>query len=126
MASSIEEKRREVQVAFGAAYKLANEGEVGQLAVFEPALWSLWLVTGRALMALWLARGSARPRPARYEHDGNTYAITGTETGEVGTRFGKVAYEGPVGRLVGWKRAARDLPLDREPALSGQGWRGPR
>jgi hypothetical protein len=119
MAISIEEKRREVQAAFGAAYKLANEGEVGPLAVFEPALWSLSLATGRALMALWLARCSARPRPARYEHDGNTYAITGTETGEVGTRFGKVAYEGPVGRLVGWKRAARDLPLDRELGLCG-------
>lgn len=119
MAMSIEEKRRDVQAAFGAAYNLANEGEPGPLAVFEPALWSLLLATGRALMALWIARCSVRPRPARYEHDECTYEITGTEMGEVGTRFGKIQYEGPVGRLVAWKRAARDLPLDRELGLCG-------
>jgi hypothetical protein len=119
MAASIDEKRRDVQAAFDVAYKLASEGEPGPLAAFEPALWTAVLALGRALMALWIARCSARPRPARYEHDGRTYEIVGTETGEVGTRFGKVMCEGPVGRLVGWKRSARDLPLERELGLCG-------
>jgi hypothetical protein len=119
MATSIDEKRRDVQAAFEAAFKQANEGEPGSLAAFEPAVWTLILALGRALVALWIARCAARPRLARYEHDGRTYEIVGTERGEVGTRFGKIAYEGPVGRLVGWKRAARDLPLDRELGLCG-------
>jgi hypothetical protein len=119
MATSIDEKRRQVQVAFEAAYALTNEGEPGPLAMFEPQLWTALLALGRALTAVWLARCSARPRPARYEHEGRTYEVVDVETGEVGTRFGKVAYEGPVGRLVGWRRAARDLPLDRELGLCG-------
>jgi hypothetical protein len=119
MATSIDEKRRAVQEAFDAAYGRANEGELGPLAVFEPALWTEVLALGSALTALWLARWSARARPARYEHDGRDYEIRGVEAGAVGTRFGKVAYEGPVGRLVGWKRAARDLPLDRDLGLCG-------
>lgn len=119
MATSIEEKRRDVQTAFDDAYRLANDGEPGPVAVFEPALWSLVLELGRALAALWIARCAARPRAVRYEHEGRTYEVVETETRELGTRFGKVAYEGPVGRLVGWKRAARDLPLDRELGLCG-------
>jgi hypothetical protein len=119
MPASIDEKRRDVQAAFDAVYKLANEGDPSSLAVVEPALWSAVLSIGRASMALWIARCAARPRAARYEHQGRTYEILGTEKGEVGTRFGKIAYEGPVGRLVGWRRAARDLPLDRELGLCG-------
>jgi hypothetical protein len=119
MAASIDEKRQDVQAAFDAAYRLANEGDPGSLAVFEPALWSAVLAVGRALIALWIARCAARPRAARYEHGGRTYEVAATEKGEVGTRFGKIAYEGPVGRLVGWRRAARDLPLDRELGLCG-------
>jgi hypothetical protein len=119
MAASIDERRQRVQEAFDAAYRLADDGEPGPLTVFEPALWTAVLGIGRALMALWIARCSARPRLFRYEHDGRTYEIVGTEAGEVGTRFGKIEYEGPVGRLVGWKRAARDLPLGRELGLCG-------
>jgi hypothetical protein len=119
MAASIDEKRRCVQEAFDAAYRLADDGEPGPLAAFEPALWTAVLGIGRALVALWIARCAARLRLVRYERDGRTYEIVGTEAGEVGTRFGKIEYEGPVGRLVGWKRAARDLPLDRELGLCG-------
>jgi hypothetical protein len=119
MALSIDEKRQDVQTAFEAAYRLADEGAPSSLAVFEPSLWTLLLALGRALMGLWLARRAARPRSARYEHRGRSYDVDGTAKGEVGTRFGKVAYEGPVGRLVGWRRAARDLPLDRELGLCG-------
>ena len=36
------------------------------------------------------ARQAGRPRLARYQHDGKDYEITGSETSEVGTRFGKV------------------------------------
>jgi hypothetical protein len=119
MATSIDEKRQDVQTAFDAAYRLANEGPPGSLVVFEPALWSAVLAVGRALMALWIMRCAQRPRAARYEHQRRAYSIVGTATCEVGTRFGKIAYEGPVARLVGWKRAARDLPLDRELGLCG-------
>jgi hypothetical protein len=119
MGTNIDEKRRDVQAAFDAAFRRANDGEPGPLTVFEPALWSEVLAIGRALTGLWIARCAARPRPSRYEHEGRTYDVVGTEASEVGTRFGKVAYEGPVGRVVGWKRAARDLPLDRELGLCG-------
>lgn len=119
MSASIDEKRQAVQAAFDAAYRRASEGEPGPLSQFEPALWTAVLALGRALVGLWIARCAARPRAARYERDGRTFEVVGTETGEVGTRFGKVAYEGPVGRVVGWRRAARDLPLERELELCG-------
>jgi hypothetical protein len=119
MATSIEEKRRDVQAAFDAAFRHANEGEPGPLTGFEAALWTEVMAIGGALAALWLARCAARPRPARYEHEGRTYEVVGTEACEVGMRFGKIGYEGPVGRVVGWMRAARDLPLDRELGLCG-------
>jgi hypothetical protein len=64
-------------------YRRADEGEPSPLAVFEPALWTAMLALGRALMALWIARCAARPRPARYEHDGRSYEVVGTEAGEV-------------------------------------------
>jgi hypothetical protein len=119
MATSIDEKRQDVQAAFDAAYRLADEGGPSSLALFEPVLWSAVLAIGRALIGLWIARRAARPRAARYEHQGRTYEVVGPEKGEVGTRFGKIAYEGPVARVVGWRRAARDLPLDRELGLCG-------
>jgi hypothetical protein len=119
MVTSIEEKRREVQAAFEAAYRHANEGDLGPVAVFEPALWTLVMALGRALTALWLTRCAVRPRDVRYDYEGRTYEVVGTKIGEVGTRFGKVSYEAPVGRIVGWRRAARDLPLERELGLCG-------
>lgn len=58
------------------------------------------LALGLALAALYLARQAGRPRLARYQHDSKDYEIVGSETDEVGTRFGKVVFETPVGRRV--------------------------
>jgi hypothetical protein len=80
-------------------------------------LWTQLLALGRALVALNLARQANRPRLARYEHGGREYDIVGTEPDEVGTRFGKVVFDTPVGRRVGRLRLTRDLPLSRELGL---------
>jgi len=117
MNAIIERKRCEVQAAFGAAYQLADGAGSGPFEGFERELWEQTLALGRALTGLYLARRAGRPRAVRYEHRGRTYELVGTETRDVGTRFGKVEYEAPVGRVADSRRAARDLPLDRELGL---------
>jgi len=115
--TSIDQARKEVQEAFEKALSTADTAEPQALAVVEASLWTLILALGQALIALYLARCAGRPRPARYELDGKDYEIRGSATEEVGTRFGKVRFETPVARRVGWGRLARDLPLNRELGL---------
>jgi len=114
---SIEQARQEVQTVFAKALEVADTGQMQPLAAVETSLWSVLLALGRALIALYLARQGARPRPAHYEHEGTGYEVVGTADSEVGTRFGKVSFRRAVGRAVGAPRAARDLPVDRELGL---------
>jgi hypothetical protein len=115
--TSIDQARKEVHTAFEKALATADTLEPQPLAAVEASLWTLLLVLGRALVALHLARQAGRPRSARYELEGKSYEIRGSATEEVGTRFGKVRFETPVGRRVGCGRLARDLPLNRELGL---------
>jgi hypothetical protein len=115
--SSIDQARREVHKAFEAALRVANDPSPRPLGAFEATLWTQVLALGRALIALFLARQAARPRAVAYQHDGIEYELGGSVTSEVGTRFGKVMFERPVGRRVGMRRAARDLPVDRDLGL---------
>lgn len=115
--ASIDQARKKVQTAFAGALAAADTGEPGTLAAVEASLWTHMLAVGRALLELHLARQASRPRPTPYEHEGRDYDIVGYEADDVGTRFGKVAFQTPVGRRVGWRRLARDLPLNRELGL---------
>jgi hypothetical protein len=112
--TTIDQARMEVQAALASAVAVVDTAESQPLAAVETALWRQMLALGRALVVLNLARRAGAPRAVRYEHDGKQYEVVGTETVEVGTRFGKVVFEAPVGRRVGKRRAARDLPLSRE------------
>jgi hypothetical protein len=43
-------------------------------------------------------------------HDvGAQYALDGTTSSEIGTRFGKVAFSRPVGRRIGWREQERSI-----------------
>lgn len=112
--SSIEQARADAQCAMCEALATADRAEMVPASSVETALWSAVLKVGRALMALYFARQAARWSERCYRLGGQAFAVVGSETTEVGTRFGKVAIAQPVGRAVGAPRAARDLPLQRE------------
>jgi hypothetical protein len=109
------------RVAFGRCPRelaIADCTEPTSAASAEQRLWSGLLALGRALMAMFFARQAARWRAGRsYDVEGRGFAVVGTETSEVGTRFGKVKLEQPVGMRPDDPRAARDWPLLRELGL---------
>lgn len=113
MATSIDDCDRAVQRAFENALAIARGATTKTLHEVETSLWSAVLALGGALIALYFARVVARPRASGYVHDGAKFVIAETMTSEVGTRFGKVTFERPVGRRVGWRRATCDRPIDR-------------
>lgn len=116
MAGSIEEARFEVESSFRRAMRVV-EGDPGTFWSFEKALWTAMLEVGRAMVTLFLARQSARPREAVYRHDRVAYEVGEERTTELGTRFGKVRFTRLVGRRADWRRGAVDLPVDRELGL---------
>ncbi len=92
MASRIERAEAEVQRAIADATAIAKREGI-TLAAAEAELWTALLALGRALLALMLARATARSRPAIYEHDGARYALDATtgRNSKVGTlRQGEV------------------------------------
>jgi hypothetical protein len=116
--TSINKARTDVQEAIRELLAIADCTEPTAAASAEPRLWSGLLVLGRALMAMFFARQAARWRVGRsYDVDGRRFAVVGTETTQIGTRFGKVILEQPVGMRRGDLRAARDWPLLRELGL---------
>ena len=119
MATTIDARERDVQHTFDKALAITRGAGTRSLHEVETSLWTALLALGRAMIALYLARVVARPRASEYVHDGARFAIVGTEASEVGTRFGKVAWDQPVGRRVAWRRAARDRPVARALGLCG-------
>lgn len=117
MADSIEQARREVQSAFDAAVAWAEASQRRSFAVFEARVWTLVLAVGRALVRLFLAHQAARSRPLTYRHGGRAYRLDDRRVSELGTRFGKVTFERPVGRSPLDRRAAADVPIDRDLGL---------
>lgn len=117
--TSISDARAEVQRHVAAVIQIVDRGDATRVAAVEGPLWSALLALGRALMVLFFARQSARLRPTRYEHEGKSYEMAGTETVEVGTRFGKVKYAEWIAGVAGQPRAARDRPLARDLGLPG-------
>ena len=102
MATSIDARDRDVQHAFQEALAIAGGTTTASLNEVEISLWRALLALGRALIALYLARVVARPRSTDYVHDGAKFVLGKTTSSELGTRFGKVVFERPVGRRVGW------------------------
>lgn len=119
MATSIDIHEHAVQRAFDKALSLANGATTRSLNEVETSLWSAVLALGRGLVALYLARVVARPRSVDYVHDGAKFVLAETATIEIGTRFGKVVFDRPVGRRVGWRRATCDRPVDRALGVCG-------
>jgi len=119
VATSIDARDRDVQDAFQKALAVARGPTTASLNDVETSLWQALLALGRALTALYLARVVARPRAAEYVHNGSKFELVGTASSEVGTRFGKVLFERPIGRRVGHRRAACDRPIDRALGLCG-------
>jgi hypothetical protein len=121
MATSIDQARRNVQSIVDELFKLAEAGEVSTFDTFERGTWSRLLALGRALAVLFLVRTVARPRDARYVHEGKEFVLAKERrTTSLGTRFGKVPFTRPIGRRVGFfSRAKADLPIDRELGLCG-------
>ena len=119
MATSIDIHEHAVQRAFDKALSLANGATTRSLNEVETSLWSAVLALGRGLVALYLARVVARPRSVDYVHDGAKFVLAETATIEIETRFGKVVFDRPVGRRVGWRRATCDRPVDRALGVCG-------
>ncbi len=112
--TSIDQGRADAQQAFRALMLIADSSQPTAAADAEPRLWSGLLALGRALMALFFARQAARWQAGRsYGDEGDRRVVVGTETSVIGTRFGKVTVELPVGMREGDPRAARDSPLLR-------------
>ena len=118
MASSITNAEKDVQRAVERVVAAAEDDGTRQLVEVEGATWTALLELGAAVVTLFLARRAARLRAAAYEYGGRQYVLDTRKprTTLVGTRFGKVAFRRPIGRLVG-RRGAADLPVDRELGL---------
>jgi hypothetical protein len=116
--TSIDQARTDVQQAIRTLMTIADSATLTSAASAEQRLWSGLLALGRALMTLFFARQTARWGTGRsYSAEGHGFAVVGTETAEVGTRFGKVMLEQPVGMREDDLYAARDWPLQRELGL---------
>jgi hypothetical protein len=117
MATTLADARCDVETEVRALINLADPAEPQSLAAVERAAWTQLLAVGRAVMALYLVRVAARPRPVTYEHEGRVFELQGSAKTQIGTRFGKVAFTRPVGRPAGKPRGRRDLPVDRNLGL---------
>ena len=117
MAESIEELRQKVQSAFAAAMTLADSPKRRSFASFESEAWTSLLALGRALAVLFLAHQAQRPRSPAYRRGGQAYRLDDRRVSDLGRRFGKVTFDRPVGRHPDDRRAAADLPVDRELGL---------
>ena len=109
MAQSIEQARSEVQAAMATAVAWAESQERRSFEAFESRLWTLLLSVGRALVGLFLAHRAKRARAVEYCHGGKVYRLDDRRTSKLGTRFGKVDFERPVGRRAEDRSAAADL-----------------
>ena len=92
MTTSIDARDLDVQSAFQKARAIARGATTSTLHEVETSLWTALLALGRAMIALYLARISARPRAADYVHDGAKFVIDGSASSEIGTRSGKMTF----------------------------------
>lgn len=117
MGNDIEAARIAARDSFERLLAEVDDGRARRLWDFERRLWSSLLGLGRALVVLFLVRQAQRPRPTVYRAGGSQYLLEGHRTSSVATRFGKVDFTRPIGRLADARSAAADLPVDRELGL---------
>ncbi len=117
MVASIEQARHDVQSAFQETVRCAEAEGVRCVVEFDAELWRSMLALGRALVVLFLLKQAARPRPARYRHEGMDYVLGEKKTRAIGTRYGKVAFRRPIGRPAGNPKGKYDPVVDRELGL---------
>jgi hypothetical protein len=117
--TSIERARHQVERCYAVALRSAQRTGGHGAAEIEAVLWSDLFALGGAMMALFMTLRMQRRTElgTRYRHNGHLYEVVNFESTEVGTRFGKVAVQRPVGRRVDAPRAARDLPAQRQLGL---------
>lgn len=119
--TSVEQAGREVERRFTTAMRSVQRTGGKTATEVEGALWLDLFALGVAMMGLFLTLRMRRDWElgSRYRHEGQLYEVVDFEDAEVGTRFGKVVVQRPVGRQVGVRRAARDLPAQRRLDLLG-------
>lgn len=118
--TSIDQAKADAQQAIRALMTIADSAAPASAADAEGRLWSGLLALGRALMALLFARQATRWGAGRsYIADGRRLVVAGAETMVIGTRFGRVTVDVPVGIREDDPRAARDYPLSRALGLPG-------
>src|SRR5271165_2765830 len=117
---TVSEARTDVQREMRAVLAIVDSPERQTATKVEVALWSGMLRLGAAMMSLFFAHQVARwPLGHRYAVGGVEYTVEETETVEIGTRFGKVDVDQPMGRQVGRRKARRDRPMTRALGLPG-------
>jgi len=117
---TIHEAREKVQHQMQRLLTVVDRASAQTATEVEGELWSGVLGLGVALMTLYFAHQALRwPTGLRYDVGGVAHEVTGLESAEVGTRFGKVRVVQPTGRVVGRPRDRRDLPMARTLGLPG-------
>jgi len=117
---TVSEARADVQREMHAMLGIVDEPGLQVATKVETALWVGMLRLGAAMMSLFFARQAARwPVGLRYVVGGVAYEVEETGIVEIGTRFGKVDVDQPMGRQVGRRKARRDRPMTRALGLPG-------
>jgi hypothetical protein len=118
---SIAEAERDVKSAVQAVLACAQISQkcLPRLGDVERRLWTALLALGRAVLALFLARCAAQPRPDTYVHNAQRFAWDRSlrRSIKLGTRFGKLKFTRPVGLPLDAVSRAADLPIDRDLGL---------
>lgn len=118
--STVSEARTDVQREIHAMLGIVDEPGLQTATKVETALWVGMLRLGAAMMSLFLAHQAARwPMGLRYVVGGVAYEVEETDVVAIGTRFGKVDVDQPMGRQVGHRKARRDRPMTRALGLPG-------
>jgi hypothetical protein len=118
--SNVSEARADVQREMHAMLGIVDEPGRQTATKVETALWVGMLRLGAAMMSLFFAHQAARwPVGLRYVVGGVVYEVEESDIVEIGTRFGKVDVDQPMGRQVGRRKARRDRPMTRALGLPG-------
>jgi hypothetical protein len=104
----------------GAMLAIVEKAERQTATRVEVALWDGMLRLGASMMTLFFAYQAARwPVGLRYAVGGVVHEVEGADRVEIGTKFGKVSVDQPVGREARRRRSPKDRPMARALDLPG-------